>query len=266
MGAALGLAENEVTAALKRLNIDPSRPRRRPEARLFVLPYPGGRHPRHGFLDGAIRPQRETKISVFAPWDQGGYAVVDLPEAVWFEPDGKRELLYLAHTHVPTFWEKRGVALAPLEWTRNRDGSLAIERRLPNGVAFQAQAMPAKDGVRMRFQVTNGSADKLTGLDVQMCVLLRGLAGFDEQTNDNKVFASPLVACRDRSATRWVIAGWQECRRAWGNPPCPCIHADPRLPDCPPGETRLVRGWLSFYEGNNIDGELARLRKVAFAD
>jgi hypothetical protein len=33
-----------------------------------VLPYPGGRHPRVGFLDGAIDPQRGTKASVFAPW------------------------------------------------------------------------------------------------------------------------------------------------------------------------------------------------------
>ena len=39
---------------------------------LLVLPYPGGRHPRIGFRDGMIRPQRETKASVFAPWKDGG--------------------------------------------------------------------------------------------------------------------------------------------------------------------------------------------------
>ena len=32
-----------------------------PQEKLLVLPYPGGRHPRIGFLDGAIAPQRETK-------------------------------------------------------------------------------------------------------------------------------------------------------------------------------------------------------------
>ena len=81
-GAALGLTADEVNAAAKRLGITtdlPNGPRPR------VLPYPGGRHPRIGFLDGAIRPQRETKVSLFAPWADGGYAVADVPEAVWHD-------------------------------------------------------------------------------------------------------------------------------------------------------------------------------------
>jgi peptidoglycan/xylan/chitin deacetylase (PgdA/CDA1 family) len=82
-GAALGLTADEVTAAAKRLGIDPTRgPGRAAGDPLLVLPYPGGRHPRVGFRDGAIRPQRETKASVFAPWADGGYAVADVPEAV----------------------------------------------------------------------------------------------------------------------------------------------------------------------------------------
>src|SRR6185369_14173722 len=101
----------EVTAAVKRLSIDVTkRPAPKAGEPLLVLPYPGGRHPRIGFRDGAIRPQRETKVSVFAPWSDGGYVVADVPEAVWFEPMAqlepaaqRRELLYLAHTHVPTF-------------------------------------------------------------------------------------------------------------------------------------------------------------------
>ena len=32
----------------------------------------------------------------------------------------------------------------------------------------------------------------------------------------------------------------------------------------PPGETKRVRGWLSFYEGANIAAELKRLNEVAF--
>ena len=61
-----------------------------------VWPYPGGRHPRIGFKDGAIRPQRETKFSVFVPWPDGGYVVVDVPEAIWMDTESGRELLYLA--------------------------------------------------------------------------------------------------------------------------------------------------------------------------
>jgi peptidoglycan/xylan/chitin deacetylase (PgdA/CDA1 family) len=75
MGAALGSSADEAAAALRRLGIDAAHPpARAADAPLLVLPYPGGRHPRVGFLDGAIRPQRETKVSVFAPWKDGGYA------------------------------------------------------------------------------------------------------------------------------------------------------------------------------------------------
>jgi peptidoglycan/xylan/chitin deacetylase (PgdA/CDA1 family) len=264
IGAALGLTAEEVAAALRRFDIDPARaPRRAPDAPLLVLPYSGGRHPRIGFLDGAIRPQRETKVSVFAPWKDGGYAVADVPEAIWFEPGGKRELLYLAHTHVPTVWDRRGLALNPLEWERKPDGSLEVERQLPNKVIFGARAVPARDGVRMEFWVSNRSAEKMTGLQVQMCVMLKGLTGFEGLTNDNKVFAKPFAACRDREGRRWIIMAWEPCVRVWGNAPCPCLHSDPQVPDCAPGETRRVRGWLSFYEGDKIDAELRRLRGLA---
>jgi peptidoglycan/xylan/chitin deacetylase (PgdA/CDA1 family) len=133
MGAALGMSSDEVGASLRRLGVDRARTPQRPrDAALMVLPYPGGRHPRVGFQDGAIRPQRETKVSVFAPWEDGGYVVADVPEVIWFETGGKRELLYLAHSHVPTIWDKQGVLLEALEWTHNPDQSLAVDRLLPS--------------------------------------------------------------------------------------------------------------------------------------
>jgi peptidoglycan/xylan/chitin deacetylase (PgdA/CDA1 family) len=261
-GAALGFTADEVHAAAKRLGVLSTRP----DGPLpLVLPYPGGRHPRTGFLDGAIRPQRETKVSLFAPWADGGYAVADVPEAVWHDTSsGRRKLLYLAHTHVPTVWDEQGVTLPPLEWTTNPDGSLEVSRLLPNKVTLTSRVTPGRDGTRMEFRVTNGSSKTLTGLDIQMCVMLKGLSGFGLQSNDNKVFQSPFAAARDASGLRWVITAWDGCKRAWGNPPCPCIHSDPRLPDCPPGESKRVTGWVSFYEGPDIEAELKRLAGVAF--
>jgi peptidoglycan/xylan/chitin deacetylase (PgdA/CDA1 family) len=218
MGGALGLTADEAAAALKRLKVGPPRPpRREAGAPLRVLPYPGGRHPRVGFLDGAIRPQRETKVSVFAPWEGGGYAVADVPEAIWFEAGGKRQLLYLAHSHVPTVWDARGVTLPPLEWARNADGTLTAQRRLPNKVTFTARVWPGPEGVKMELAVRNGTGETLRGLRVQVCVLLGGLAGFGARTNANKVFARPFAACRDASGRRWVVTGWEPCVRAWGN-------------------------------------------------
>jgi peptidoglycan/xylan/chitin deacetylase (PgdA/CDA1 family) len=255
--ATLGITADEVDAAAKRLGIATDSP---DAHRPVVLPYPGGRHPRIGFLDGAIRPQRETKVSLFAPWADGGYAVADVPEAVWHDiSPGRRELLFLAHTHVPTRWDEQGQTLPQLEWATNPDGSLELSRTLPNKVTLNSRVAPGRDGTRLEFRVTNGSTETLTALDVQMCVMLKELKGFELQSNDNKVFEPPFAAARSTSARRWVITAWDRCKRAWGNAPCPCLHSDPRLPDCPPGESRSVRGWVSFYEGPDIQAELKRL-------
>jgi hypothetical protein len=260
VGAATGLPADEAVAALKRFGLDRmSPPTRRSDDPLIVRPYPGGRHPRIGFLDGAIRPHRESKISVFAPWRDGGYVVVDVPEAIRLKQGETRELLYLAHTHVPTMWDKQGIELERLEWTREPSGVLAIQRKLPNGVSFGARITPRRDHVAMELWITNGTKTALSGLVLQNCVMLKGAPGFDQQTNDNKVFDKPYVACRNAEGNRWIITAWRPCVRAWGNAPCPCLHSDPQFPDCRPGETQRIQGWLSFYEGNDLQSEFRRI-------
>ena len=256
IGQALRIEPAALDGALQRLKVsDATRPVREANAPLLVLPYPGGRHPRTGFLDGAVKPQRETKVSVFTPWDEASYVVVDVPEAIF----SNLGLTYLAHTHVPTLWTRQGVTLPALEWNRRGDGSLEIERMLPNKIAFGARVVPAKDAVRMELWLKNGTSETLTGLRVQNCVMLKGAAGFEAQTNENKRFEKTFVVCHDDSGARWVITAWEPCQRAWGNAPCPCLHSDPQFPDCPPGETRRVHGWLSFYEGQEIKDELERI-------
>jgi len=259
--AATGLGDAEVTAALKRFGIAAdTRPKRAADAPLLVLPYPGGRHPRIGFLDGALRPQRETKVSVFTPWDDASYVVVDVPEAIW----SNLGLTYLAHTHIDTVWTKQGVALPPLEWNRRADGSLDVERKLPNGVAFGAKVVPGKDAVRMDLWLTNGTKETLTDLRVQVCAMLKGAAGFNQQVGDNKVSSKPYTACRSADGKRWVITAWEPCHRVWNNPPCPCLHSDPKFADCPPGQTKRLRGWLSFYEGDDVEAEFRRIDKLGW--
>ncbi|HUG90458.1 MAG TPA: CehA/McbA family metallohydrolase [Planctomycetaceae bacterium] len=257
--AALRIDPAALDEALTRFNIsDATRPAPPAAAPLRVLPYPGGRHPRTGFLDGALDPQRETKLSVFTPWDEASYVVADVPEAIF----SNLGLTYLAHTHVPTLWSKQGVTLPPLEWNRRDDGSLDVERRLPNGIVFGAKAVPAVDAVRMELWLRNGTSQPLSGLRVQNCVMLKGATGFHAQTNHNKLLAAPFAACHDEAGKRWIITAWEPCQRAWANAPCPCLHSDPQFPDCPPGETRRVHGWLSFYEGADIRGELDRIERT----
>jgi hypothetical protein len=257
--AATGMSEQEIEQAARRLTIEPAKGRQRAVGnRLLVLPYPGGRHPRIGFLDGAVNPQRETKVSIFPPWEGAGYAVADIPEAIWHETPAGRKLLYLAHTHVPTIWDERKINLEPLEWERTNDG-WQIERTLPNKVVFGTRVRTTPSEVRMEMWLTNGTAETLRGLVVQNCVLLKGLPGFDQQTNDNKRIERPYVACHNAEKNRWIITAWEPCHRPWANPPCPCLHSDPKLPDCEPGQTVRVHGWLSFYEGKEIEQELGRL-------
>ena len=266
MSEASGLTSDAITAALARFALpEPANTPREPNDILKVLPYPGGRHPRIGFLDGALRPQRETKISVFAPWAGGGYVVVDVPEAIWFKPGKDRELLYLAHTHIPTYWDRQKLALEKLEWLRGPNGSLEITRRLPNDVSFGAKITPTPTAVRMELWLTNGTKARLTDLVVQNCVMLKAATGFEQRTDTNKRIQKPFVACHDVAGRRWVITGWEPCVRPWSNAPCPCLHSDPQFPDCEPGSTVRVRGWLSYYEGVDIESELARIAPLAFA-
>lgn len=261
--AATGLSLDQIDDALAKWSIrKETKPQRESNAPLLVLPYPGGRHPRIGFLEGAIEPQRETKVSVFLPWAPGDYVVVDLPEAIWWDGPSGRELLYLAHTHIDTHWDRKGIKLEKMEWAETDKGGLRFERRLPNGVVFGTEVTPGREAVRMAMWLTNGTGRTLTGLAVQNCIMMKGAPEFAAETNENKQFQSPVAACRSSKADRWLLTAWQPCHRCWGNPPCPCMHSDPKFPDCPPGETVRLRGWLSFYAGDDVSKEMERVTKL----
>jgi peptidoglycan/xylan/chitin deacetylase (PgdA/CDA1 family) len=258
--AATGLPAARVVTALDEFNIRPeTRPVRDHDAPLLTMPYPGGRHPRIGFLDGAVRPQRETKISVFAPWNERDYFVLDLPEAIRRNDEETHGLLYLAHTHVDTMWEKRGIPLETLEWERQPDGSLRMERTLPNRVRFGTQIIPTRESLRMEMWLHNGSEEQLSNLKVQNCVMLKGASGFLSDDDATLVRRDPYVARRSSTDNQWIVTAWTPCDRTWFNPPCPCLHSDGHFPDCGPGETKRLRGWFSFYEGDAIEAEFDRI-------
>lgn len=254
--AATGIGRDEVLADATRWNLRPfGGPPRASGEPLKMLPYPGGRHPRIGFLDGAVRPQRETKVSVFTPWDEKSYVVCDFPEAIWSDLG----LTYLAHTHIDTIFDRQGLRLEPQEWERTEQGTLRMERQLPNGMRFGTECRALTDHVAFRMWLVNGSDAPRSDLRVQNCVMLKGTAGFDATTNENKRFVGSLAVAGDQERRRWIISGWKPIHRTWGNEPCPCLHADPRFPDCGIGEEKMLYGWLSFHEGQDIDAELERI-------
>jgi hypothetical protein len=259
--AATGLTNKEIFTATEKFDIRPdNRPDPNDKSPLIVLPYPGGRHPRIGFLEGAINPQRETKFSVFTPWDRNSYVVVDVPEAIW----SNLGLTYLAHTHIDTIWTKKNIILPRLEWNRHPDETLDIKRVLPNKITFGVKVIPAGDVVRMEMWLRNGTSQRLTDLRVQNCVMTKMAAGFQQQTNDNKIFTNPYVACRSDDGKRWIITAWENCNNPWGNKDCPCCHSDPKFPDLEPGQSFRLQGWLSFYEGKDIEKEFERIEATGW--
>ena len=80
----------------------------------------------------------------------------------------------------------------------------------------------------------------------QVCVMLKRAKGFEGQTNDNKEFGKTTAFVR--SGSRTIAVEWENCGRTWGNQNCPCLHSDPLLPDCPPGDTVRVHGRIWFEE------------------
>jgi peptidoglycan/xylan/chitin deacetylase (PgdA/CDA1 family) len=254
-----GWSANEVQQKADELRINRGAAAEKPaDGRIRLLPYSGGREVRRGFFAN-LDWQRGTKASVFTPWDATSYVVVDLPEAIFFQ----HGLLYLAHTHIPTIWDKQNVIIPNVDWTRESDGSLRHEWVLPNKVAFGATMQPKVGAVEMELWLRNGSEEKLTGLRVQICGHLKGAPDFNNQTTTNKIFRCPFAAVQSVGGDRWIIMAWERCGRAWGSPLVPCIHADPVFADCSPGETVRVRGRMWFYEGKDIEPELERT-KLAF--
>jgi hypothetical protein len=195
----------------------------------------------------------------FLPWDPASYVVIDLPEAIF----SNLGLTFLAHTDVPTIWDEKNIWLDNVDWNRNPESdSLTGSRVLPNKIAFGGSVQPSAGKVEMELWLRNDTPEKLSGLRTQICVMFKGAPDFSGQTNDNKIFRSPVSAVKSAKGDRWILVAWDRCGRAWGNALVPCMHADPVLADCLPGETVKVRGRLWFYEGSDINGEIERAQQT----
>lgn len=224
-----------------------------------ILPYPGGRHPRIGFLDGAVEPMRGTKASIFPPWENGGYAVLDIPEAIF----SNLGLTFLAHTHIPTIWNDKNIVVQNQDWTVAPDSSLHSEWKLENGIAFGAEVVPVAGGADLELWLLNGTPEKLTGLRTQVCLMLKGAPGFEAQDNTRKKFDAPLATAQSSDGKHWILLAFEHCGRAWGNERCPCMHSDPVFSDAKPGARVSVHGRLRFCQEHEL--EQAKKDLVAFA-
>jgi len=204
------------------------------------LPYPGGRHPRSGFLEGAFDPQRETKLLFGVP-DMGGYLVLDLPEAIWSD----EQLIFLAHTHLPTVWDRNGERHTFTPWNISLDGRTAANSHvLPDGTTVSAEATRSSDSrIDLLLSIVNRSDHDLTDVWAQTCLML---AQADLGSTDTEIVLSSDIAALRLSERMQLEFAWEKVKRTWQNPPVPCMHNDPFLGSCRPGDTLTVRGSLAL--------------------
>jgi hypothetical protein len=74
--------------------------------------------------------------------------------------------------------------------------------------------------------------------------MLKEAQGFSTPTNENKRFRRRAAAVERAGGALGIITEWERCGRTWGNPLCPCFHADPVLPDRRRGRNRGSEGRL----------------------
>lgn len=223
-----------------------------------IKPYPGGRHPRIGFRDGMRSPMRGTKASIFLPWNEQDYIILDLPEAVFTQYG----LTFLGHKHIPTVLDLQRVSLINQDWQVLENGNLKNLWELPNHLSIGAEIIPGRKEIDLQLSLTNYTRDTLfTNLNTQICIMFKNANGFDAPTNENKIFTCPFAIVHSEDSTKWIVTAWDNCGRSWGNEDCPCMHADPVFQDCGPGQQVQLTGKIWFFEGKDISEELERIRK-----
>lgn len=284
--AATGLSAAEIRASLAKFGITPeNKPARAKDAPLAMLPWPGGRRisgTRNARVEAAR--QRDTKAGVLAPFADGGYAVLDMPEVLYVarEGDAGRRALYVAHYLGYSVWESdEHLRLEPIEWKRAADHILETGREFPKGKRyssrFTSKFVAFRRSVRMKITLANESDGLFRGpQQVQNCVFMRNLKGGFGGPDSRDVAAKGYHARSSADGMRWIIVAWVPlmtppafgfCPSAcWGNPEMPCCHSDPQFGDIPAGESRSVYGWLSFYEGEDIHGEFERIDRTGWKD
>jgi hypothetical protein len=230
---------------------------------------------------GQWRPHyRFEHIAWVSPaWPSQDYVWIDLPEAIFT----RQGLLYLSHVN-PRVQPVLFPGLARVAWEKV-PGGIAYKRTLPNGVSFGAKVTVGEKAADLELSVHNGSGDPLNDIKLQTCFFLRAIAEFGAYTADNKFVHLPDLgwlaypeACKLREERGLYRLGWRggpkqadlpvmitrsaEGNRliacTWGrhtyslvcNPRHPCMHADPALPDLPPGRSATIRGRLIFFDGS----------------
>jgi hypothetical protein len=242
-------------------------------------------------LPGAWRPHYywEHIAWVSPSWPSQDYIWLDFPEAIFTE----QGLLYLSHVN-PQVQPVVYPNPPAVRWESVPNG-IAFERMLPNRVSFGGKITRAADSVDLTLFIRNGGVLPLTRIRLQTCYFLRAIKEFAAFTADNKyvhvpergwmpydetrklessrgkyrlgwrggpaIADRPMMATVSSQAERLVACTWQaDTHSLVHNPGHPCMHADPKLGDVSPGESKTIHGKLMFFEGS-LDAFSAAIRE-----
>jgi hypothetical protein len=137
---------------------------------------------------------------------------------------------------------------------------------MPDGSSFGASVKLRDGAVRMELWFENGTLAPVEGLRAQVCVMPAHVVGFSELSEGRRLLRNEYVACGNPEGNRWIITAWHRSHGPVAYPTFPCFHSDPAFGDCAPGETVRARGWLSFYEGTDLDAELTRIEATGWRE
>lgn len=211
-------------------------------------------------------------------WPCQDYIWIDLPEAI-FTGQG---LLFVSSIN-PDIEPMLFPHLPAIPWRRTNKG-IAFTRTLPNGIIFGSTVTQADNAVDLEIFIHNGTDKPLTDIRMQTCFYLRAIKEFAAHTADNKFVHvadhgwlpfeqakrtdsdqgryrlgwrsgpqtadQPIMVTTSARAERLIACTWGEATYSMvTNPGHPCMHADPAMPDIPPGGTERIHGKLFFFEG-----------------
>ena len=228
-------------------------------SRSAVLPIPvAGIH--ESDFSTAPSPRRRRSSACSLPGMMTSYVVADVPEAIF----SNLGLIYLAHTHVPTIWDAQGIKLAKLEWRRHPDGGLESQRTLPNRVEFGVTIKPEAAAVRMELWLRNGTTQKLSGLRVQNCLMLAARERIRRADERQQGFSRTILRRSRRRRQPLGDHGLVTDPTMLGQREMPLPARGPSASRLRAQETVRAYGWLSFYEGTDIDSELRRIDQMGW--
>ena len=235
---------------------------------------------------GLWRPMFGTEqiAWVSPPWSSQEYIWLDFPEAIF---SGK-ELLFLSHIN-PRF-PSRNQHVESVPWQRKEDG-IRYEQELSNGIRFGGSVTKkCQNIISLELWMQNGSNDPVKDVKLQTCAYLHGIEEFNQMSSENKlvhvagqgwipytealeladvkgkyhvgwlsgpeVADLPVILALSKEPERLVAFTWFENTYSFiGNQNHPCFHADPRMGDIEPGESKTISGELIFFEGTTDEFE-----------